>query len=163
MKRGIGGWAIPALLLLVAVMAVLMTEFVHWRRYDGCARQIVSALEEFKSRCPLARKEGVGVRLARGDRLAPGAIQIETSETTRPFRQRTTLWTLRGVIPATGEMRGGVKAKLGTLVLLQKRTLLMEAPHLHLLGTMDPSLQAVLDEILAAHGLTYSKDDPMLQ
>lgn len=160
MRRGAGAWALPAILLFVAVVALLTAEFVQWRRFEGRRRHVEAALAEFKARCPLARKEGFDVRLARGSQLAPGSIQIGTDDDTRTFRQRVAGWTLTGVIPGTGDPRGGLTSKMGMVVLVQNRTMLMEPPHLHLLGRMDPSLQAVFDEILAAEGLKYSRDNP---
>jgi hypothetical protein len=159
MKCVFGLKALFGLILLFAGTGFLIVELLQRHRYETRRSHLSAALAEFKARCVLAMAERFEPVLAAEGTRNPGRIEIRDDSQDPAYRHRNHSWQLSAVFPDT-ETRGHMEHRMVFIALVQRRTLFLQSPQLHVLGRPHPPVMKLFDDILLDHGLTYSATLP---
>jgi hypothetical protein len=159
MKYVFGPKALFGLALLFAGTTFLIVELLQRHRYETRQLHLVAALEEFKARCALAMDERLESVLASEGTRNPGRIEIRADAQNPTYRHRNHSWQLTAM-SSESDPRVHMAHRLFFIALVQRRTLLLQSPQVHVLGRPHPSVMKLFDDILRDHGLTYKATLP---
>lgn len=159
-KRRFGPAALMGSILLMAPTGFLMVEILQRQCFKTRKSQVHAALAEFKGRCSLAIADPYEIILAAEGTRNPGRVEIYSDREDPSYRHRNHFWQLSAVFKDTEVGRDIATHRMLFIGLIQRRTLFLHWPELHVLGRPSVSLMKIFSDILLEHGLTYSETLP---